>query len=573
MYCQSDVVNSLSEIQKNNPNKAIFFADSLLLTNQSKKDVVFIKYYKAEAFRENNDYKEALNLYKSILPNLKRAPKFYIKTLLGLSDLNSRLKKYTSANEQAIEALELARKNEFNKLIADAYNALSYISYVNNNYLKSLNYLLNAVELYKKYNDSILISSSYNNIAIIYKNIGDFDKALYYNNRSIEISQLKNDFIGIGKTYCNIGRLNEFVGDFKNATLYYDLAIKNNENHDIINSIPFRNIGDVYIELKQYNKAEKYYLKAIMLEKESHQDNFSKNIYKSLLSTAILKNDFKKALIYQSKADSIFNLNVRRDNEEKMKMLEFQHKLIQNKEVLKQEKNNHKKNKIIFGVFTGSLFLLGLYLFQRNKNNKLKIIQEKMDLEQQVLRSQMNPHFIFNALSAIQNSLLDNEPIKSASYLSRFAKLIRQNFDFINKNNILLKDEIDALKNYMDTQKMRFRDKFDYEINVLTNVEINMVEIPPLLLQPFVENAIEHGFKNKKEKGYIIINISKKTNKICFEIKDNGKGFDCSSEKDTKVHAIDVFKKRLKLRGLQDEKSFIIESSKKGTTIKFDLKQ
>jgi len=183
----------------------------------------------------------------------------------------------------------------------------------------------------------------------------------------------------------------------------------------------------------------------------------------------------------------------------------------------------------------------------------------------------MNPHFIFNALSAIQNSLMDNEPIKSAGYLSRFAKLIRQNFDFINQKSILLKDEIDALQNYMDTQKLRYQDKFDYEINVFADVDINQVEIPPLLIQPFIENSIEHGFKNKKDKGKITINISKKDMNICYEIIDNGKGYK-TLKKDGKIHSIDIVKKRLKLIGNNDEKSIKMETSDKGTNIKFCLK-
>ena len=212
-----------------------------------------------------------------------------------------------------------------------------------------------------------------------------------------------------------------------------------------------------------------------------------------------------------------------------------------------------------------------LLSIQFYKNKTLKDEKEKLKLEQKVLRSQMNPHFIFNALSAIQNSLLDNEPLKSAGYLSRFAKLIRQNFDFINEKTILLADEIDALRNYMETQQLRYKDKFNYEINIHADIDINKVEIPPLLLQPFVENAIEHGFKNKTDKGLIQITFSKKEDAICYKIVDNGKGFDVN-HKTEKIHAIDIFKKRLKLRENDEIKTFKISSSDKGTIIKFCLK-
>ncbi|HHH49635.1 MAG TPA: sensor histidine kinase, partial [Saprospiraceae bacterium] len=163
------------------------------------------------------------------------------------------------------------------------------------------------------------------------------------------------------------------------------------------------------------------------------------------------------------------------------------------------------------------------------------------------------------------------EPLKSASYLSRFAKLIRQNFDFIDKKRIVLSEEIDALENYLETQKMRYNDKFDYVINIFDNVDTHAIEIPPLLLQPFVENAIEHGFKRINETGKLAITIFKQQNSVCFEIKDNGIGFE-NPKNDNKKHAIDIFLKRLKLRGLDEEKSFKISTTEQGTTVKFCLK-
>ena len=572
LYSQIEVVELLSKNQNEDPTKIIFYADSLLLTNPSKKDVVMIKYYQAVAYQNNNNPKKALSIFQEILPLFKTKNKFYVRTLLGLSDANTRLKNYSEATNQALEALKIAKESKFYKLIASANTTLSFIHYANKDFIKSLEYLLSSIDLQKRLKVSVSLSASYNNIAIVYKNIGDFDKAIKYNSLSLEISKLKKDNIGIGKSYSNIGTAYGLIGDAKEAIKYYNLAIENNNKSNIINSIPYRNIGNIFLRQKDYDKAESYYLKALKIETDNNQNNLLTNIYKDLLKVAILKKDFKKALFYKSKSDSLEKINTRHQNEEKIKMLSYQHKSFQINTKFKQEQRINKKNKIIFGTFIGFLILGGLFVIQRNKNSRLKSEKEKIILEQQVLRSQMNPHFIFNTLSAIQNSLMDNEPIKSAGYLSRFAKLIRQNFDFINQKSILLKDEIDALQNYMDTQKLRYQDKFDYEINVFADVDINQVEIPPLLIQPFIENSIEHGFKNKKEKGKITINISKKDkNTICYEIIDNGKGYQ-TLKKDDKIHSIDIVKKRLKLIGNNDEKSIKMETSNKGTSIKFCLK-
>ena len=294
-------------------------------------------------------------------------------------------------------------------------------------------------------------------------------------------------------------------------------------------------------------------------------------MYDALLQIALKQKDFQNSLKYQEKRDSFYLLQKEKENQENLKLAENQYQLVTKENEFLKEKNTNRRNKFIFTISILSLLFLLIFWQIQNKNKKLKDEKNRLFLEQKVLRSQMNPHFIFNALSAIQNSLLDNEPIKSASYLSRFAKLIRQNFDFIDKRNIVLSEEIDALKNYLETQKMRFQDKFDYEINIYDNIDIHSIEIPPLLLQPFVENAIEHGFKRINETGKISITIYKQQNAICFEIKDNGIGFK-KTKKDGKKHAIDIFLKRLKLRGKGEEKSFNITSNNKGTTIKFCLK-
>ena len=113
---------------------------------------------------------------------------------------------------------------------------------------------------------------------------------------------------------------------------------------------------------------------------------------------------------------------------------------------------------------------------QKNKNGKLKLKQDKLILEQKVLQSQMNPHFIFNALTSIQKTIFDNDPVKSASYISKFATLIRQNFEFVDKKEIFLSEDLDALKNYIETQQLRFDDKFNYSITIDETIDASYIK-------------------------------------------------------------------------------------------------
>lgn len=119
-------------------------------------------------------------------------------------------------------------------------------------------------------------------------------------------------------------------------------------------------------------------------------------------------------------------------------------------------------------------------------------------MEQKLLRAQMNPHFIFNALAAIQNITLEGDPLKSSQHIAKFAKLIRQNFDYVRKDKISLDKEISMITNYIETQRLRFNNVFNYQIDISGVDDSTKVFIPPMLLQPFVENAIEYGVKDKR---------------------------------------------------------------------------
>ncbi len=568
------IIDIVKEKQKEAPTKFIFFADSLLFYNTtlSNEEIAQIKYHQIYAYQRNSNYEKSLDLLDEIFPTLKKDSRLFVKALVLKSYALCYLRKYTEATSDALHALSISKQNGFDDLIISANGVLSFVHYSNGDYISSLSFLNNSVEFLKKDKDSMALSSTYNNIAIIYKNMTDYEKAISYNTKSLNLSIASHDPVGVGKSYSNLGRIYEEQVNIEKALDFYNKAIEHNTKNNLSNSIPYRNIADIYIKRKEFDKADTVLLNALKIENRNKNYSEIKKIYSTLLKNAILNQAFIKALEYMTNLQEINVINNKKTNEEKSKMLENQYKLFQSKSEVNQLIRISNKNKIIFGISFGSLILLFLVWYQINKNKQLVNQREKLNLEQIVLRSQMNPHFIFNALSAIQNSLLDHEPLKSATYLSRFAKLIRQNFDFINQSTISLEDEINALENYMDTQKMRFKDKFDYEIIVDQDINITLLEVPPLLIQPFIENSIEHGFKNKKDKGLIIIKIYRNENKICYEIIDNGSGFKASNQS-KREHALDIFKKRLKLLGNNDEKSFIISSSPEGTKIKFSLIQ
>jgi sensor histidine kinase YesM len=186
-----------------------------------------------------------------------------------------------------------------------------------------------------------------------------------------------------------------------------------------------------------------------------------------------------------------------------------------------------ENNKLLLFIF-GLLALLAIswamliYFIQRQKRQKQE--KEKILLQQQLLRTQMEPHFIFNTLSALQSFIRFDEKEKSIKYLSQFSKLLRSSLELSRKNYVPLDEELDAIENYLSLQQMRFEHTFEYEI-AAPDMDTSALLIPPMLIQPFVENAIIHGIGNHANKGWISLEISLQENQLLVKITDNGKGY------------------------------------------------
>jgi sensor histidine kinase YesM len=151
-------------------------------------------------------------------------------------------------------------------------------------------------------------------------------------------------------------------------------------------------------------------------------------------------------------------------------------------------------------------------------------------IELKALRSQMNPHFIFNSLNSIQHYIFHTKSDEAIKYLSKFARLVRIILNNSNKPTVTVGEDLEALKLYLELEQMRFEDKFDYEIIIDPSVDADYDIMPPLLTQPYVENAILHGLNPKPEKGKLTITFSSKNNFLICTITDNGIGREKAAE-------------------------------------------
>ena len=178
----------------------------------------------------------------------------------------------------------------------------------------------------------------------------------------------------------------------------------------------------------------------------------------------------------------------------------------------------------LIGTLLGFMALLfGFQYYNKRKLLKVQQQQQTAQLKLKTIRSQLNPHFMFNALSSIQNLMNKNELLPANHYLSKFAGLTRKVLNNSEQEMISLQEEIQLTEDYLQMEQLRFG--FEYQLEVDPEIDIVNIEIPTLLLQPFIENAIKHGITSLKEKGKILVKIAQHHKNLNININDNGKGF------------------------------------------------
>jgi len=230
--------------------------------------------------------------------------------------------------------------------------------------------------------------------------------------------------------------------------------------------------------------------------------------------------------------------------------------------------------------FLSSTILIARYQIKRNKTraeNELMVQRKINFLEQKALGVAMKPHFVFNVLNSIGSFLNQNKIEDVNNYLSKFASLIRKNFEVLGEDLVSLDDELERLIIYLELEQIRFENKFSYEIIYDENSDIEGMFIPSLIIQPFVENSIWHGQLNKNN-GKITVKIIEEDPYLYISIKDNGIGIDKSLEgKKKSSHVskgIKITEERIRLLGLSNNLTSSIEISQtnpQGTLVKLKL--
>jgi LytS/YehU family sensor histidine kinase len=218
------------------------------------------------------------------------------------------------------------------------------------------------------------------------------------------------------------------------------------------------------------------------------------------------------------------------------------------------------RNITIVGFFVILIIaLLAIIVFRYRQKQKLVNLKNEIDkYRQRLMTQQINPHFIFNTLNSIQYFIYNNKKEESMEFVSQFAQLMRLNLYNSQRDTIALQDEIEALKLYLELERTRLEDLFDYSIEIDPAIDSKTQLVPSFLIQPLVENSIKHGVLNRKQKGNIQTRIIRKKDSLIYSVIDNGIGFERSkvSQKDPAhtSYGLELTNKRVSLIGLLNSK-------------------
>lgn len=544
-------------------DSAMYFGNSALDISEKanfKKGIIGAYGNMGNAFYAQSNYPQALEYYFKTLKVAEEEgdQKNVVRWLGNIGVVYTRMGDYIKAIDYYFRILYISEKINDTKSIATAYNNIGIIYKLKSNYRRALDYFSKALRASEDLQDNYLIANNLGNLGVIYENLKNYEKALSYYSRVLKIANQLGEKRIIASTYDNMGNVYTAQKKYDQALDYYFKALKIDEELGNKNGIAIKlgNIGALYTATKQYKEAETYLLKSLNLSEEiqSMNDIKAANEYLSELYTQV--GNHEKALEhykgYTVAQDSIFSEQKNEAIAQKAMSYEFSKKEMaakaqQDRLILEQE-TEKKKNQIIVWSIAGGLLLaliFAAFIFRSLKiSQKQKQViekqKEKTEQLQETLKSDlshymllsfkklMNPHFIFNSLNSIQSFILQNDKLKANLYLSKFSGLIRKVLEQSQMEYITLNDELETLAMYIDLEAQRFVGKFISAIDIDPAIATKNYLIPPLIFQPFVENAILHGLMHKDEEGKLTITVTLANNRLLCTVEDNGIGREAS---------------------------------------------
>ncbi len=442
---------------------------------------------------------ESQNKTRSAAENYKKAAKYST----AKKEVSRNSNDYSRVSSQSVnvkekaaqENITLSGKASNSEDLAKDYTNLAEVNVEQNNIPKAAENLNNAYEISRgsQPSQALVINQKMTDLYVENKN---FDKAI-----ETKKKVLKEDFVAENSQE-KVNQIQELA----------DIYLQKNDAEEAIKL--YKKAYDISIEKRHTLEAQKSVEKLDSLYQTSGNTAASILLYRDFLEKLppLVKND-----------RSLIDAKILEETENKISLLEKEKQL--------KDELIRKKNIFNYSLIGALILLCGLVFFIFKTLKKVQIKNKKIAL--QSLRREMNPHFIFNSLNSVNQFIATNNELEANQYLTKFSKLMRGVMENSTEDFIPFSQELDLLENYLALEKTRFADKFDYEITIDENLNTQNLQLPGMLIQPFLENAIWHGLRYRRDKGFLKLNFKKENQLLKITIKDNGIGIEESKKQKT----------------------------------------
>ena len=442
---------------------------------------------------------------------------------------------FSQAIDSYFEALHLWELKGDSNGIAIAYGSIGLMYYYQKNWSKALEFNFRKMPYSEAAGDLWELSKTCNTIAQIYNARSVHDSALFFMRLSLALNGKINLKSGIASAYESLANTFLLSHNIDSAYFYINKAVnlaKEINDPSLVNY--YVTLGNVQKVKGNYQLALKNTLEAYKIARErqlpillSDATSLLSDIYNLIdrndLAYRYLKEhqQLQDSISSDEFSNKVTRLEIQYEFDKKQRAAEFaqmEERLISDNKI-KQQKQ-YLKGLVILIILIALIFLLFL------RHNQLRSMYARIDLEQRLLRAQMNPHFIFNSLCAVQDFILADKPQKANTFLTKIARLMRNILENSREEFISLEKEIETLILYLDIQQLRFETEFKYNIAVDKSIDPENYSVPPMLTQPAVENSIEHGLLPDNKQGELNISYSLNNGLLKLVITDNGVGRD-----------------------------------------------
>lgn len=503
----------------------------------------WIKYYWQKALVENQRYnylesekyfEKAIDILeeRGAIVDLAEARIDFAGTCINSSKLEE-------AKEHIDKARKILKRFPNQKLQGRATCREAYLKLYNNDYPVALKLFLEAEQLINE-SRSLLSLKDYYFLTIIHSGLGflheqndDPQRSVKAYQQVVDISEQRNLKYRLSWYYLNVGKGHMSLNQYDEAKSYFDKAIwATDDLSELSRANCYANLGFCHVEKGEFGEALSLFDRAEKIYMNSPEDHYSN------LSNI----SFYRGRIYKGKNEqdtALYHLSIAYDYA----------KEVDDFRLLSSISKFLAKLYAETGDFESAYSYQSLYAdyserfaekveerkerelnvkYEANKKEKeaelLRLQANQLQLK--ALRAQMNPHFLYNALNAIQNFITSNEVNNAARYLAKFALLMRQSLEYSEVDSIVLEKEIEFIKDYLYiNQKLRYHDLFEYCITTDDDIEEDIMCVPTMIIQPYVENAIEHGLRGLSGGGLIKVNFSMiGENTMLCVVEDNGIG-------------------------------------------------